>query len=192
MKKILGIEALALIAAIFTGCSSLGAAMSTSTKNIEEYQEAVGTPSDSVIFYGIFNCNEFQSFSQMDPDFPPDYQEMEKGIFISKPVAPGSTYILESSRGEEYAGNWTYTWDHTYSMQTPINPVIINIPKKPGFYYVGWYEGRDLASGKSERKWLNYDVRNETMCLKGALKLYKGTAWEEAINNRLEELKNEK
>ena len=197
MKKcIAGMLVLSSILIGFTSCMSLGASLGTSTKNKKDYQSAVGTPDDSVIFYGNILYNNFQSFSQIDPNYPPDYQEMEKSIFISKPVAPGSTYTLERSAGEYsyYVGrtHYIYYWDTPFSLQTAVNPIVINIPKKPGFYFVGNFDGQKLCEGGKAESIQNGSTDCEIMCLKGALKLYEGTAWESAINARIEELKGSK
>lgn len=195
MKKLL-VTAFALITVTFlTGCMSLGAAMGTSTKNKAEYQSAPGTPEDSVVFFGSFTNNHVQGFSQMNPDFPADYQEMENQIFISKPVAPGSTYAMARNGGSKtvYAGQYRYiyTWDHYLPLQTALAPLVINVPKKPGLYYVGSFWGSNIAAG-SKFEPMEKSDKYEEGCLKGALKLYKGTAWEDAINKRLEEIKNAK
>ncbi|WP_407427106.1 hypothetical protein [Treponema sp.] len=195
MKKILTAVLAALVAFAFTGCMSLGATLGTSTKNKKEYQEAVGTPQDSVIFYGCFSKNEYQAFSQINQDFPPDFQEMENQIFISKPVAPGSVYALEWSKGEySYTVGrvrYTYYWNTPFSLQLPLNPVVINIPEKPGLYYVGSFDATTVKEGEKAQP-MNSSEDYEIGCLKGALKLYKGTSWEAAINERIEELKNAK
>jgi hypothetical protein len=195
MKKLLTLTAAALLTVFFTGCMSMGAALGTSTKNKKEYQAAVGTPEDSVVFYGNFNTmGAMEGFSQMNPDFEPDYQFMESQNFISKPVAPGSTYILERAYREDsyYIGNRRYTtiYNWYYSMQGSINPLIINIPKKPGLYYIGAYSTNTFEEGSKAEK-IEKSAEYEEMVLKGALKLYKGTAWESAINARIEEINNE-
>ncbi len=197
MKKcIAGMLVLSSILIGLTSCMSLGASLGTSTKNKKDYQSAVGTPDDSVIFYGNISYNNFQSFSQIDPNYPPDYQEMEKSIFISKPVAPGSTYTLERSAGEYsyYVGRtrYIYYWNTPFSLQTAVNPIVINIPKKPGLYFVGNFDGQKVGEGGKAESIQNGSTDYEIMCLKGALKLYEGTAWESAINARIEELKASK
>ena len=127
----------------------------------------------------------------MNPDFPPDCQDIGSPAFISKPVAPGSTYVLEYQSGSERVGNVIYQWGSYYSLQMPIAPITINVPKKPGLYYVGVYEGRNIARGKYEKS-ENYTDASESFCLECAMKLYEGTAWEKAILERMEELKQEK
>lgn len=192
MKKLL-VTAFALITVTFlTGCMSLGAAMGTSTKNKAEYQSAPGTPEDSVVFFGSFTDNTLQSFSQMNPDFPPDFQTMENMIFISKPVAPGSTYVMarNAGSGSTYAGQfrYVYVWDSYLPLQSALVPLVINVPKEPGLYYVGAFLGSAMGPGDKFEPMKN-SAKYEIGCLKGALKLYKGTVWEAAINQRIEELK---
>ncbi len=194
MKKLIVTALILMTVTLLNSCMYIGAAIGTSTKNKKEYQAAVGTPKDSVVFYGAFNNNLSESFSQMDPEFPPDYQEMEKAIFISKPVAPGSTYVLAKNSGNytQYVGNirYIYSWNNYTSLQTALNPLIINVPKKPGLYYVGSYDFVGMSNEKFEP--MKNSKEMEEVCIKGALKLYKGTAWESAFNTRLEEIKNAK
>lgn len=193
-KRVLSIMALTALLFSFTSCMSLATMLGTDTSNAEEYQKAVGTPENSVVFYGMLNGDKTHAFSQMDPNFPPDYQESKKGFFISKPVALGSTYILESSTGAfSYSVGrvrYTYTWDASYTLQLAVNPLVVNVPKKPGLYWIGSLAGYMAPTAKVEHieKWEKY----EKAALKGALKLYKGTAWEEAILERMEELKGGK
>ena len=195
MKILLSFCITVLLAVIFTGCMSMGAALSTSTKNKKEYQAAVGTPENSVVFYGNFGASGAkEGFSQMNPDFEGDYQFMESANFISKPVAPGSTYVLERGCREDfyYVGNRRYNiiYDIYYSMQGALNPLVINIPEKPGLYYIGAYATTTFEEGTKAEK-TEKSAEYEEMVLKGALKLYKGTAWESAINARIEEINNE-
>ena len=194
-KRVLGMMALAAVLFSFTSCMSLGALMNSDTSNKDDYQNAVGTPENSVVFYGILHGDKKHAFSQMDPNFPPDYQESKKFLFISKPVALGSTYILESSSGQAPGGlvgnaRITYVWDSSYSLQSAANPLVVNVPKKPGLYWIGYLWGCPGADGKLKRieKWEKY----EASPLKNALKLYKGTAWEKVILERMEELKGGK
>jgi hypothetical protein len=194
-KRVLSIMALSAVLFSFTSCMSLGAMLNTDTSNMEDYQNAVGTPENSVVFYGIMHGDKKHAFSQMDPAFPPDYQESKKMFFISKPVPLGSTYVLESSSGQyqgAVVGNTKiiYVWDSSYTLQSAANPLVVNVPKKPGLYWIGYFWGYPGSDGKLERieKWEKY----EASPLKSALKLYKGTAWEKAILERMEELKGGK
>ena len=185
MKKI--IWTMAIFAAIsfgLIGCSSVMSSMGISTDNISEYQSATGTPEDSVVFYGFIDGNNVTEFSQMNSDFPPDHQQMKKNIFVSKPVAPGSLYFLQSMSGSYRSGNTLWGYNETFPMQENFVPVIVNVPKESGLYFVGSYiEPLKILNGEPEKiKW------GEKICLKGALKLYKGTAWEKAIEERIKEL----
>lgn len=193
MKKLLVTAFTLLTVTLLSSCMSMGIFMSTSTKNKAEYQKATGTPEDSVVFYGSFTYNTVQSFSQMNPDFPPDYQEMEKPIFVSKPVAPGSQYIMMRNTGTEtrYVGRirYIYNWNQALPLQGALAPLVINVPKKPGLYYVGSFEGKNISVGEKYEP-MEDSAELEEGCLRGALKLYKGTVWENAINQRLEEIKH--
>ncbi|WP_191013938.1 hypothetical protein [Treponema zioleckii] len=191
MKNILKMLSAVLLSAMFVGCSSLGLGFYPDEKTVAEYQNAVGTPENSVVFYGQICFAKSMSFSQMDPDFPPDYQEITGEIFISKPVAPGSTYVLEDLNCEESTSTYRYIWNYSYSLQTSINPLIINVPKEPGLYYIGVFDGRKLEEGKKAKTMRNSE-KYESYKLANVLKLYKGTVWEETINKKIEELKNEK
>ena len=197
MKK--NIWTMAIFAAIsfaLIGCSSVMSSMGISTDNISEYQSASGTPEDSVIFYGYIEGatsiakeqENIVQFSQMNSNFPPDHQQMKNKIFVSKPVAPGSLYFLQGMAGEaqKTIGNTIWIYNETFPMQSDFVPIIVNVPKEPGFYFVGYYiDPIGLLEGKVKK----YDNKSmEKICLKGALKLYKGTAWEKAIKDRIKEL----
>ncbi len=191
MKKLLS-AAVSLVCVLLglTGC--VATLVDTSAK--EDYQKAVGTPEDSVVFFGYIAGNTSQSFSQMNPDFPPDYQHMNRSCFVSKPVAPGSTYVLEHTAGDCPAGNIHWYWAEYFSLQSAVAPLFINVPKKPGLYYVGDYDGLKLVrKNTAENKdSSHYGSTMEQWCLKAALELYKDTAWEEAFTKRLEEIEAEK
>ena len=187
MKKTLISAIFTSILLTFTGC----AGMMVDTSKKAEYQASVGTPEDSVVFYGFLSMDSFHSFSQMNPDFPPDYQEISNQAVVSKPVAPGSQYVLEYNAGSYRAGNVQYYWGSYYPLQTPLSPITVNIPKKPGLYYMGIYDGRSVAWGNKGKDEKLTDG-NESFCLECALKLYEGTSWEKVILERMEELKNKK
>ncbi|MBQ9281907.1 MAG: hypothetical protein IJ207_06875 [Treponema sp.] len=193
MKKIIWTMAIfAAISFALIGCSSVMSSAYTSTENISEYKSATGTPEDSVIFYGWIEGNEVTEFSQMNSELPSDFQQMKNSIFVSKPVAPGSLYFLQGMSGKarrtglSLEGNIIWIYNEIFPMQSDFVPIIVNVPKEPGFYFVGYYaETIKLLEGdvkKSDNK------SAEKICLKGALKLYKGTAWEKAIKDRIKEL----
>lgn len=186
MKKILSAAILAGVLFAFSGC----VIVSVDTYK-DLYQTAVGTPEDSVVFYGMLAGDSYHAFSQMNPDFQPDFQTLSAPVFVSKPVAPGSRYILERNSGRIRAGKIEYYWDSYYSMQAPLAPVTVNVPKKPGLYYIGHYDGSAIARGDYQRKDKNPES-SELTCLNDALKLYEGTAWEKPILERIEALKNKK
>lgn len=202
MKKICLMKlALLAFSSAFVGCTSVMASSGLSTDNISEYQSAPGTPEDSVVFYGYIEGENGISrqqetilqFSQMNTDFPPDHQQMKKNIFVSKPVAPGSLYFLQSMKGEARkvgfsleGANTLWIYNETFPMQEELVPIVINVPKEPGLYFVGsYYDPLKLLENEVKK---STDKASEKICLKGALKLYKGTAWEKAIEERIKEL----
>ncbi|MBQ4377618.1 MAG: hypothetical protein II821_00255 [Treponema sp.] len=189
-KNIFRAVVIGLAALTLSGCMS----MIVDTSSKKEYQSAPGTPEDSVVFYGYIDWDTGHSFSQMNPDFPPDYQKMKSPGFVSKPVAPGSTYVLEQTEGSCVIGNVRWYWDQHYSLQSAATPLIINVPKKPGLYYVGEFDGFNIVKTKTvdDKNSTHYGNTMEQWCVKAALELYRGTAWEEALTKRLEEIEAEK
>ncbi|MBP3772870.1 MAG: hypothetical protein J6I53_09305 [Treponema sp.] len=188
--------ALLAFSSAFVGCTSVMASMGISTDNISEYQSASGTPEDSVVFYGYIagatsiakEQENIVQFSQMNSNFPPDHQQMKKNIFVSKPVAPGSLYFLQGMAGEaqKTIGNTIWIYNETFPMQEELVPIVINVPKEPGLYFVGsYYDPLKLLENEVKK---SNDKASEKICLKGALKLYKGTVWEKAIEERIKEL----
>ena len=76
-------------------------------------------------------------------------------------------------------------------LHASLNPLIVHVSKKPGLQYIGYINAEDLAGGCYTR-YEKFDDDGEKVCLKGALELYKGTAWESVIQNRLDELEGKK
>ena len=171
---------------LFTGC------LSPKIVNFDYKKKAAeGTPENSVVFVVYYRDNVQMYWSQSDSEYQPDYQQLEGPVFVSAPVAPGSRYRLVYCYGSYVVGNTRVYWNPNYSMQE--NYFDIKVPDEPGIYYVGAFEGSDsYRYGKninakslikvSDEKW-------ETMCLKEALKRYKGTAWEPVIKAEIEEVK---
>lgn len=160
--------------------------------NLNDYSDITGTPEDSVIFYGGFGRSQNSCiFTQINSDFEPDTQFMDcktnsamwSGIFfISKPVTPGSRYMLEYwyCKGIQYYGS------RTYSPRDSI--LIIDIPEEPGLYYVGTYAGIESMAHGELTEYKDFPSAEERPhALKQVLSLYKGTAWEPLIQKELKE-----
>ena len=158
-------------------------------------KDLVGTPEDSVIFYGVVDYDYGFSFSQVDRDYAPDYQEMPNSseYFVSDPVAPGSTYTFLRLAGAVTMGNTTYYWD-SYSYLNSTGHIFV-IPQTPGLYYVGHYDGYSTCKEGQLVKKTNFfksEQRVQLECLQEVLNRYKGTVWEQAIRDEMEAVKNEK
>ncbi|MCR5218927.1 hypothetical protein [Treponema sp.] len=165
-------------------------AVKVDKEDLKDYREPAGTPENSVVFIVATDVAQKISFSQMDPDYPADMEKVNGNVFVSKPVAPGSTYFLKDLvfQRSYYVGNTVvvYNYDLTYPMQPATVPLVVNVPKKPGIYFLGYATTGELFENDGYE--LKKDAKGEAAYLKGALKLYKGTVWEDAINKRIEEL----
>lgn len=177
------------------GCTTFEAALYTSMENKSEYQSVDGKPEDSVIFYGYIENVDTNSvvleFTQVNPDFDLERQSLRGKIFVSKPVRPGTVYFLEGMSGQFesfdlFTGSKFTCYNKKFALERETTPIVIDVPEKPGFYFVGAYLNPIKLIDGSAKKYDN--MLNEKMCLKGALRLYKGTAWEKAIKARLSEL----
>ena len=167
MKKI--IEKIAVVLSIsailistLVGCATLP---NFSEQQIAKFQNARGTPNDSVVFYGFIPMNDVIKFKQIDKKYRSDEQDGIKitfndlsGFWLSTPVEPGSTYMISYMKGSvpggtqqtmNYNGRWsttttheTYVWDHEFTEDRQY--FVVKIPKKPGLYCFGQYTGRDI------------------------------------------------
>ena len=167
MKKIIQKIAVTLVSGLFistlTGCVTLP---DFSEKQIEKFQAASGSPTDSVIFYGFLPMNESVKFKQIDKKFPSDEQDGidlattdTSGFWLSTPVKPGSTYMLSYLKGSVQGGMSsqpgyeggrygiitkyeTIVWDQEFSED--MQYFVIKIPEEPGFYCFGQYTGEEI------------------------------------------------
>lgn len=174
MKKIF--LPLVAVSVLLTSC------ISSMVGDKEVYKNATGTPENSVVFYGNFNQSTSNAFCQMNPEYPAN-RVTGGPIFVSLPVAPGSTYQIQYSFGSN--ANWY--WTYYFTMQTEMNPVVVQVPEKPGLYYIGTYSSFNECS-KIEEK----DVKYQIYALKGVIECYEGTEWATLAAQKLEELSNEK
>lgn len=207
MKKSISLFLILIAIAVF--CS----AKRWNPKLVEEFHDVSGTPEDSVIFYGAFNSMDSKatiSFTQTNSDFAPDKQTMTGDYFISKPVRPGSRYILQHLEGVEnmtsYVGNGgapgfkrrvtSYSYKEHFSQKD--TPLTIEIPNKPGIYYFGYYRARATAEYKDLVEMYPVLIGPKTPAeweadvLKNAITLYKDTEWEIKLQERLNTLLEEK
>lgn len=184
MKKTLSV--FSLIAALFTfvSCASMSGI---------DYKEAAetGSPEDTVVFYGGFTNTQDYRFSQRDSNFPADFQYLEHcdEVFVSAPVAPGSTYTIEYFGGAFSSGYVTWVFGRHYPLN--FHNFDFQIPKKPGLYYLGYFDGVESYKNgefKKAKFLLKSDKSAELDALKVALKVYKGTAWEPVIQKKIDEV----
>ncbi|QTQ12106.1 hypothetical protein HRI96_07815 [Treponema parvum] len=168
MKKIIEKTAVILsIAAVslstLISCASLP---DFSEKQIKKFQDAKGSPNDSVVFYGFLPMNNIVKFKQIDKKYSNDEQDGIKlsfndasGFWLSTPVEPGSTYMISYIQGSVQGGTTSstvttafgsattitfhdYVWDQSFSEEQQY--FVIKIPQKPGFYCFGQYTGREI------------------------------------------------
>ena len=172
---------------LLTGC------LSPKIVNFDYKEKAAqGTPENSVIFIGFYGNNGSMYWSQCNSAYQPDYQQLEGPYIVSAPVAPGSRYRLEYVSGSMTVGRTTYYWNDTYPMQD--NSFDIKIPEEPGVYFFGYYNGQNsFQQGVPVQPAglfaTTNPVKQQKECLEAALRIYKGTEWEAAIKEKLEELK---
>ncbi|MCR4790486.1 MAG: hypothetical protein K5839_05350 [Treponemataceae bacterium] len=186
MKKSLFLAFAFLLALTFTGCLS--------TPDVDEFADW-GTPEDSVLVYGsILEANEIV-FTQMDPEFPADYQHanlarpsaLSTAVFFLKPVAPGSRYSLLYMYYIVRSGQYVYY----YNVYGPLTGTIYDfaVPSKPGLYYYGTISAQ-TSSYNGEKSFpalsLTSEEKAKENCLKTLAKRLKGSAWEQVILDELE------
>lgn len=169
-SKIVSVLAATILLSSLTGCVSLP---DFSEKQIEKFQNAQGTPKDSVVFYGFLPMNDEVKFKQIDKKYPSDEQDGIKlsltdssGFWLSTPVVPGSTYMISYMKGSVQGGMSTSTstnmitpnltqqtttttfetnvWDQEFTED--MQYFVIKIPKEPGLYCFGQYMGREIMA----------------------------------------------
>jgi hypothetical protein len=194
MKKGLFILISALIALSVTGCIS----PKVTEKTVEEYKIAAteGTPENSVVFIGMIPQSFSVVFTQIKPRGSHDVQEFKfgitnaSGIIVSKPVKPGSQYIISHMDGSSSGGFSRTSWNIDYTEDN--KTFLIDIPEEPGYYYFGSYLGLDVALDPAtvikDEYYMGEDkekiLRPQKLLLEQAIKYYKGTEWEtEALKN---------
>lgn len=156
------------------------------------------TPENSVIFYGGISGNKETVYFQTDKKFEPDLQTFKGEIIVSNPVVPGSNYRIfrfngkgKSSLAEDLLGMGTvYEWESIM----PINyyGYDIKIPSNPGaLVFIGSYDGYETSDKwKYCKNTKDDEYKIQLICLKEALKKYKGTAWEPVIAKEIEQVKS--
>ena len=187
IKKLTMFGAALLLVSLFTSC------MSPKINNFDYKERALeGTPENSVIFIGFYGNNTEMWWSQCNSEYQPDYQKLPGPYIVSAPVAPGSRYRLVFDHGEIRSSYSVTYWGALKSMQE--YQYDIKIPDEPGIYYFGYNSGADTWRFQKpmpmEGLFATKDpVKQEVECLQAALKVYKKTAWEPVIQERLKELK---
>lgn len=183
-----------ITAILFTAlCFSI---LSCATIEGVDYKSAaeLGTPENSVVFYGGATYSKAFKFSQKDSKFPADFLNITNSneVFASTPVPMGSTYTMQSIFGSRSSGNMTFYWSDT--MPLNYTGYDIHIPKKPGLYYVGYFDGeKSFREGKfvPAKFLIRSDADLELSALKKILKVYRQTSWEAVIQNRISEILKE-
>ena len=187
-KNLLVASAILMIAFALTGCLS--------TPEVENYDDW-GTPENSVLIYGSILEATSIVFTQMDPEYPADYQEVKYTrstlsvpTFYLKPVAPGSRYNLLYMYYTVNRGQYIYY----YNVYGPLNGTIYDfaVPTKPGLYYYGTISA-ESSSAEGEKTFPPVSFVSEKQakesCLKALAKTLAGTAWEQVILDELEAIK---
>ena len=192
-KNLLVASAILMIAFALTGCLS--------TPEVDEFAEW-GTPENSVLVYGCVPEATELVFTQMDSEYPADYQHanlarqsmFSNAVFFLKPVAPGSRYSLLYMYYTYQVGEVIYQ----YSVNGPLTGTIYDfaVPSKPGLYYYGTYSARNSsASGEKTAPVAMFssaeksEIESKKYCLKTLAKRLKGSAWEQVILDELEAFK---
>lgn len=205
MQKIVGVV-LCMAFLLLSGCSSTGSISSSQNGNngkvkfINFKADSIkGTPSDSVVVYGCFLANKRVMFSQMHPDFPKEhieYQTFGNGMFVTKPLQPGSVYRVTYMSGDETRDEETWKWDGYLPMNETALDILV--PEEPGLYYYGSWSGKSAFENIEKMSIESYyqnvfviakgaykEPSAEIRCLKQVLKRYKGTKWEKLISQRI-------
>lgn len=166
----------------------------------EAYKKAAEslTPENSVVIVGrvgFIDEGAEAFYAQVDPKYPKDAQPIVDGYIVSKPVVPGSTYVL---------ANIPWTYDNGYTLYEGMIPntsrFLIKVPEKPGIYYLGWYSAWEIASYENgEIDYLEGDLEyyaNEgedkklvKMLNKFLMSYYEGTCWEPEIQENAKKYK---
>lgn len=186
MKKIILSSILLMLVFTLVGCLS--------TPKLKP--EDCGSPEECVLVYGFNNLVTDTKFAQMDPTYPPHFakfQMLTMQTEIITNVVPGSRYQLLSYEHKEYVGNTIYYITTVFGVDGSDFDFLA--PEKPGLYYYNQIKNPKEASYSELMTSLTIESKN----LKDLVKFFKGSAWEELIVNRLdevtisiEELKNKK
>lgn len=195
MKKFKTVLIGALLCMLFSSCTSVG-----NLEKYEDYDESMGTPENSVIFYGCVFGDEETVFSQMNTKLDPESQVFKRpadiqgnNIIVSKPVKPGSVYALAYSYGHTNGSYIEHYWNVSYPFN--LKTLYINIPKEPGFYYIGWIDGLEtvkrgyLVKVEETSIGVPSEKNQKKMFLNNVKQCYEGTVWEAAVDAEIERLK---
>ena len=149
-----------------------------------DYKNITGTPSDSVVFYGGIAPGLEKGwatyvFSEASPiRLYPDQAMTETPFFVSMPVRPGSTYILRK---------WASVYGPAASFSEKDSILTVRVPKEPGLYYFGYYDGYTSIVKKSLKEFRRPSSASmKREALEAALECYKGTVWEDYIRAELD------
>ena len=186
MKKIILSSILLMLVFTLVGCLS--------TPKLKP--EDCGSPEECVLVYGVVANSIDTRFAQMDPTYPPHFTKASPvtgQTFIISNVVPGSRYQLLSYDFAEIYGNKTFYFTRVYGVDGSEFDFLA--PDKPGLYYYNQLKNPKEATKSEILASLMYESKH----LKDLAKFFKGSAWEELIVNRLdevtikiEELKNKK
>ncbi len=196
MKIMVKLFAVVSLVSIFlTGCAStnVDGGNVKPGKYVGTYDENM-TPENSCLIYFSFPWTETATFKQINPAFESDEQVFKYGFDIYgatvfKPVKPGSRYMLTKIKGNDGSNT---RFDMNFSRDQEY--FVINVPKKPGVYYLGYMRGSSVAinafyGNASEVNEPNTPTKVNKIALKkmgsAMKKYYKGTPWYDAfIENR--------
>ncbi len=160
-----------------------------------KYKVFMGIPTTSVVFYGGFRgARNDYLFRQIDPYTEPDAQAVEEQeFFVSRPVKLDSCYMLEywywTAAGEDMDVDGLYS-SESYTPET--SPLVIDIPREPGLYYFGYYDGQaTAASGRLVEIKGKPSEDMKVAGLREVLRCYRGTEWEDYIREELDKAKAE-
>ena len=155
------------------------------------------SPENSVVFCFYFLGSYQMTFTQTNPEFGEDIQNLTGKYVISAPCEPGSYYHCSYINGYISYGE-KYTWSQTIPLE--YQGLDIKVPSKPGLYYVGFFDSIKTLDEGTYREMtddpftcFSYgipkdELNRKKVLLKHVKQTYKGTSWEVFAGEELERI----
>ncbi len=176
-KNLLRVTIAGLILALLSGCASTkGLSMSKVQKELKNGVWA--SPKDSVLFFT--ECLDYNDFLQQNPEVGYKFYKLNGRLEEFMGIKSGSVGFIEPipAGSELKIFSKTYKEDYKNTIVTEFYGIsgVDVVLDKPGLFFYG----KDNKKHSSELK-----------CLKLLLKYFKNSEWEQVIQDRIEEIKNE-